>query len=95
MQLYSVYDKKGDEYSSPFKAHTHGDASRSITSTLMKGGTMLNQFPEDYVLYYVGDFNVTTGLLTPLESPVHVANIAILLANLPQQSHRSTEVDNG
>lgn len=83
MKCYSIYDKKGDEYAYPFQARSHADATRIVAEILLKGGTRLNLFPEDYVLYYVTNFDNVTGKFEFDEpSPVHVANISVIQASL-------------
>lgn len=89
--MFSIYDKKARDYSSPFISKTQQDAIRKVASTLQKGGTLLSQFPEDYELYYVGGFDPDTGLLLPMDRPEIIMRVDNILAAFTS----SKEVENG
>ncbi|QXP08299.1 MAG: nonstructural protein [Arizlama microvirus] len=66
MKLYSVYDKRAREFGSPMAMPTDAHAVRSFTQEVNREdtGNMLNQFPEDFAIYHVGDFNQELGQIT-------------------------------
>jgi len=73
-KLFSILDSKGKLYNRPFTALTHGDAERTFSSTVNHSdpNNLINQYPEDFDLYYVGDFDVSTGKITTPDSPQHL-----------------------
>lgn len=64
IKMYSVYDLKSALYSQPFGSHNDGTAIRAFTDRAKREGTAESQHPEDYGLYYVGDYDDSKGLFT-------------------------------
>jgi len=67
MKIYAVHDKQGQEYSSIMMLPTDAHAVRSFTQEVNRKdtGNMLNQFPEHFALYTLGDIDTETGTITP------------------------------
>ena len=66
MKAYSVFDKKAGSFSSPIFMINDAIAKRSLSSVVFDSKSTLNQFPDDYALYCVGDFDDVTGSLSPV-----------------------------
>jgi len=66
MKLYSVHDKRANEYGAIMAMATDAHAVRSFTQEVNREdtGNMRNQFPEDFALHSLGEFNQETGLIT-------------------------------
>jgi len=62
MLLYSIFDKKSITHSAPFTAKSDGDASRMVIMSMKEGRSSLAQFPEDYDLMRVADFDEESGM---------------------------------
>jgi len=77
MLLYSVFDKRSGAYGTLFPAHNDADASRSVIVGIRANQAMFARFPEDYALYYVGEFSEKTAELSQT-SPRPVAELAAL-----------------
>lgn len=63
MQLFKVYsirDAKGENFNPPFLKKTHGEAERDFTSLARDEKSNVAQYPEDYDLYYLGEYNDST-----------------------------------
>lgn len=73
-KAFSIRDSKAEVYFSPFYQKTTGEAERSFAQLVNDPQTMVGKFPEDYDLYLIGEWNDQTGLLTPLDTPLHVMN---------------------
>jgi hypothetical protein len=71
LKMYSVYDQKAEVFNPPFFQNTHGQAERSFRQTVSDEKTMMNKYPEDYDLYYLGEYDDNTGKFNPLASPEH------------------------
>ena len=71
-KLYSVRDSKGEIFNPPYFAKTHGEAERNFKRLVNDSQSMPSHYPEDYDLYYVGDFNDATGVLNALDTPQHI-----------------------
>jgi hypothetical protein len=72
LKAFSIRDQKADIYNTPFFANTHGEAERNFTSAVNDEKTQLWQYPEDFDLYHVGEYNNLTGVLEPLDTPKHM-----------------------
>lgn len=65
LRLYAIYDLISGIYMPPFTARTDGVVMRDIAAAVSDKKTTLGQHPQDYQVYYVGDFNDMTGLVVP------------------------------
>jgi hypothetical protein len=64
LRIYCVFDEKSGLYGMPHFLQSDGLAIRSFSGGCDDPNTDLNRYPEDFFLYYVGDFNVVSGELT-------------------------------
>ena len=76
MRIFTVYDSKAAIHGQPFYAVTDGIALRMFSDAVNNNSpdNALNRYPEDFTLYYIGDFNDATGSVTGNLSPMLVAN---------------------
>lgn len=70
-EIYAVYNRKAKFYERPFHAKSLGDAERHFEMAINDRTTFLNKYPEDYDLYYLGQFNDSTGQYELIDSPEH------------------------
>lgn len=73
MKLFAIRDAKTEQYGNPFSALTPADALRSFTAGANNPQSMVCQFPEDYALFQLGEYNQKTGTLTSLAQPFRLA----------------------
>lgn len=62
--LYSMKDTKMGKFSMPFVAPNDEIAKRTLASTIKQGGTTISEFPEDFQLFRLGNYDEDTGDLT-------------------------------
>lgn len=67
--LYSVHDYTSGAFWPPFTAENHAVARRSFAQTVNNPKTIINQYPRDFVLYHIGDFDPDDGSIGALTSP--------------------------
>lgn len=60
-KLYSIYDSKTQVFFSPMTFHSDDHAKRQVKSQAKSG--IVAEFPEDFSLYCLGDFNDSNGLI--------------------------------
>lgn len=72
LKVFSVRDAKAEVYNQPFFQKTHGEAERTFRQLANDQKSMINQYPDDFDLYYLGDFDDQTGLMTTLKTPQHI-----------------------
>ena len=78
-KMYSVKDLKVGVYNPPMAQNTHGEAERTFSQVVNDKNTTINQFPADYVLCYVGDYDDLTGRMTSLDVPQEIVGAVQLL----------------
>lgn len=61
MKLISVYDIKSELWSMPMTAETNKAALRAFGNTVEQEGNEINQHPEDYELWEIGEYDNHTG----------------------------------
>lgn len=64
--LYSIKDTKGGFYP-PQDAENDALAVRGLRSMVNSGKGLIAQYPEDFELWYVGEFDEVTGIIKPGE----------------------------
>lgn len=76
MRIFTVYDTKAAIYGQPFYAVTDGIALRMFSDAVNNNSpdNALNRYPEDFTLYYIGEFDDATGSVTGNLIPILVAN---------------------
>lgn len=68
MKLYSIFDAKANTYCAPFECVSNGVAIRQLMDLVSDAKTTVSKYPEDFSLYFVGDFDTDNGQLLPLGS---------------------------
>lgn len=71
-KIYSIRDAKAEYFTQPFFKKTHGEAERDFTQLVNDDKSSIAQFPEDFDLYYLGDYDTETGKMTPIDTPQHI-----------------------
>lgn len=72
-KMYSIRDSKGDAYHPPFYKRTHGEAERDFLDLANDTQTTVGKHPEDYDLFYLGEFSDDSGKIESLPAPQHIA----------------------
>lgn len=81
-KVYSIRDAKGEIYNLPFFKNTHGEAERDFSAVCRDKNSMPGQFPEDFDLYYLGEFCDQSGTFKALDTPQHIIKaISVTAAN--------------
>lgn len=61
--IFTVRDNKAEAFMRPFFARARGEAIRSFGDEVNTKDTMLNKYPADFELFYLGEFDeVTAGV---------------------------------
>lgn len=84
LKMYSIRDAKAEIFITPFFKKTHGEAERDFQTAVNDSKTTLHKYPEDFDLYYLGEYDDQKGLTQPLDTPQHVAK-AISAVENPSQ----------
>lgn len=80
LKIFSIRDSKGEVFNTPFFQKTHGEAERNFRSVVNDGKTTVSQYPDDFDLYYLGEYDDNKGTFTTLPTPQHVAKAVNMIA---------------
>ena len=72
LKMFSVRDSKGEVYNMPFYKHTHGEAERDFRTLVNDDKSMVGKYPDDFDLYYIGEFDTIKGTVKSLDTPQHM-----------------------
>lgn len=70
LKSYSVYDSKVAAFMQPFFMQAHGAALRAFADLVNDPKTQICKYPEDFTLFYHGDFDDQSGLFRSEPAPV-------------------------
>lgn len=82
LKAFALRDQKAECFHTPFFQKTHGEAERSFRELCKDQKSMVNKYPDDYDLYYLGQYNDQTGIIEALDTPQHVLKAAMVNAAL-------------
>jgi len=69
MEIFTVYDSKAEAYLQPFFLKTKALALREITDAANNPEHQFGKYPEDYVLFHLGQYDEDKGMFTQDEAP--------------------------
>lgn len=72
MKLFAVRDVKADAFGSPMSIATKGLALRSFGDACVAPNSELCRFPDDYMLYELGEYDPNSGQITSHRLPVFI-----------------------
>ena len=71
LKVFSIRDAKAEIYNTPFYQKTHGEAERNFRSVTNDEKSTINKNPEDFDLYYLGEYDDNKGTFVALDTPQH------------------------
>lgn len=72
LKIYGIRDTKTEIFNNPFFNHSHGEAERNFTDLVNDPQSQVNRYPEDFDLYFMGEYETKTGKISPLDTPQHM-----------------------
>lgn len=85
MRIYSLLDRKLKEYGSLVLGNNDEAVKRAIKDGIPGSNNVIAAHPEDFDLYYLGDFDMESGLISACKVPILVDCVSTVLAGLPGQ----------
>ena len=61
LRLYSIYDNKAEQFSPPQVYHNDMLALRSFEGLVNDDKMLINSYPEDFSIYYIGNIGDSDG----------------------------------
>lgn len=72
-KIYAIRDAKAEVYNEHLMVlKTHGEAERYFAGLVNDARTQLSMTPEDFDLFYLGEFDDNLGTITALKTPQHI-----------------------
>lgn len=82
-QLFVIYDKKmGTFQESVFISENVKTAIRSVELTAKNERLLISEYPDDFDLYMIGDYDQDTGRILQGESPQFIINVGQLVDSI-------------
>jgi len=79
--MYTIYDSKAKAYSQPFHAVNDQVAMRMVAASVNDPGTIINQHPEDFVLYEIARFDAENAQIEQINQRAVTTAIALKKEN--------------
>lgn len=79
MKMFTVYDEQQKVFAKPMFFHQRGEVVRAVQDEVKNPESMLSKHPNDYRLYYLGEFDNLTGMVTGLDIPELVCPVSDLV----------------
>ena len=62
IKLYTIRDLQADVFEKIFAFNSEGEAKRVFLQACLDTTHAIGQFPDDYVLYHIGEYDDTNGI---------------------------------
>lgn len=72
LKVFTVRDSKSEVFNQPFFQRSHGEAERNFRTLVGDATSNISKYPEDYDLYYLGEYDDLSGKMSILDTPQHV-----------------------
>lgn len=66
-RIFAIYDSKARSFLQPFYAPEIAVAQRHFRTAANDAATQICQYPEDFTLFYIGEYDDQSGVITPLD----------------------------
>lgn len=91
-KIFSIRDTKLSIYNNPFHATSEIEAQRIFTMACRDTNTRINNFPTDFELVLLGEFNDVTGKYDQLDNHKFITNAQITISadmqEMIKESHK-------
>jgi hypothetical protein len=77
-KMYTVHDVTVEAFLPPFCVRNDAEAIRAVVDTSRNPDHVFHTRPFEYVLFYLGTFDDSTGHIEPVLSPVSLGNLKAL-----------------
>ena len=84
-KMYSIRDAKAEIFKPPFFKSTHGEAERDYRTLCNDTQSLVNRYPEDFDLWFIGTYDDTSGKMESLATPQHIIKAVQCIQNSTPQ----------
>lgn len=79
LKVFAVFDVKAAAFGAPQFMATRGLAMRAFAEASADARSPLAQYPADYSLYELGEYDPATGMITSLPQPSMLVSAAAII----------------
>lgn len=80
LMVYSIHDQAADAYITPFFLPNDDLAKRAFYQCVQDENHQFHKSPQDFCLFKIGEFELITGALEPLKTPISLGPAMSYLA---------------
>lgn len=91
MKVFSIRDSKGLVFNSPFYKLNERDAIYDFQRLVNDKQSLPGQYPKDFDLYLLGEYNDQTGRFVSLDVPQHLSEGITLVVNREETVKKAAE----
>lgn len=73
LNVYTIKDIKAETFGNPFYSANDNTAKRSLEQASKDPNTTISQYPEDFVLYKLGQWDDETATISTLDTPFYLS----------------------
>lgn len=92
MKMFTIFDRKVVAHLTPFFARSDAEAIRMMKETVLSGNSKLSQWPGDYHLYGLGEFDDQTGEVLGCDHPEPIASVEEILEDAQREVRRRAQL---
>jgi len=83
MKIFCVLDVKANMFNRPNAHPSTAEALRNFSVIVNNKETLFNQFPDDFCLCELAEFDVQTGAITAHPSPLNLGSARTVIRSSP------------
>ena len=83
--IYSIHDAKAKAFFSPVFMHAEGQCLREFTDACNDQEHPFGKNPQDYTLFYLGEYDDNTGEITPAQKRSIANGVEVLDPDTDQE----------
>lgn len=91
-KLFSIRDSKTESFNLPFYQPTTAAALRIFEKMHYEENSMLNDYPDDFALFELGEFDTTTAKFTIYAQPISLGLANQFVNDAPQAAREPGEL---
>lgn len=91
-KVFAIRDSKAGMYNQPFHMNLVGEAERALHRLVNDDKSTISQYPEDFDLFEIGEFDDQSGLYQCLDTPRHILKAAQLVGKQPSKNTTPSSV---
>lgn len=90
--ITAIYDLKSKQYGYLQTVTSLVESERTLIATMEKGNNNIAKFPQDFQLFKMADYDLTSGEITPLPKPILICNAIDHASAITPPVHKDDQI---